>query len=44
MPQYIVAPELWEWSWGARVGVVPDVHKDGVFGPLIPENKCKQIN
>jgi hypothetical protein len=43
-PQYIVAPKLWAWSWGARVGVVPEVHKEGVSSPSIPGNKCKQIN
>jgi hypothetical protein len=43
-PQYIVEPKLWAWLWGARVGVVLDVHKEGVFGPSIPANKCRQIN
>jgi hypothetical protein len=43
-PQYMVAPELWAWSWRARVGVVPDVHKEKVSGPSIPTNKCRQIN
>jgi hypothetical protein len=43
-PQYIVAPKLWAWSWGARVAVVPNMHKEGVSDPLIPANKCKQIN
>lgn len=42
--QYIVAPELRVWSWGVQVGVVPNVHKEGVSGPLIPVNKCRQIN
>jgi hypothetical protein len=44
MQQYIVAPELWAWSWEAWVGVVPDLHMGGVSGPLIPANKCRQIN
>jgi hypothetical protein len=43
-PQYIVASELWTWSWGAQVGMVPDVHKNGVSGPSIHANKCRQIN
>jgi hypothetical protein len=27
--QYSETPELWTWSQGARVVVVPDVHKEG---------------
>jgi hypothetical protein len=38
-----LTPELWTWSWRARVGAVPDVHKEGVSGPSIPANKCRQI-
>jgi hypothetical protein len=40
-PQYLVALELWVWSWRARVGVVPDVHKEEVSGPSILANKCR---
>jgi hypothetical protein len=43
-PQYIVPPNLWAWSWGARVGGVPDLYKEGVSGPSISENKFRQIN
>jgi hypothetical protein len=43
-PQYIVPSNLWAWSWGARVGGVPDMLKEGVSGPSIPTNKCGQIN
>jgi hypothetical protein len=41
--QYAVTPELWTWSWRARVGAVPHVHMEGVSGPSIPANKCRQI-
>jgi hypothetical protein len=39
-PQYIMPSNLWAWSWGARVGGVLDVHKEGVSGPSVPANKC----
>jgi hypothetical protein len=42
--QYIMQSNLWAWSWGARVGGVPDMHKEGVSSPSIPVNKCRQIN
>jgi hypothetical protein len=42
--QYIMPSNQWAWSWGARVGEVPDMHKEGVSGPSIPANKCRQIN
>jgi hypothetical protein len=29
--QYIMPSNLWAWSWGARVGGVLDVHKEGVL-------------
>lgn len=41
--QYTVTPKLWTWSWRARVVMVSDVHKEGVSGPSIPANKCRQI-
>jgi hypothetical protein len=41
--QYVVTPELWTWSWRARVGMVLDVHKEEISGPSIPMNKYIQI-
>jgi hypothetical protein len=41
--QYAVTLELWMWLWRARVGAVPDVHKEGVSDPSILANKCIQI-
>jgi len=43
MAPYKVTPGLWTWSWRARVGVVPCVHKEGVSGSSKPANKFKKI-
>jgi hypothetical protein len=43
MASYKVTLGMWTWSWRARVGMVPCVHKEGVSGPSNLRTNLKKL-